>query len=223
VNVGEIQQLIQDHGYGADTVTQQLNFINATYREIHSARRWPFLEAIDTSLTTSTAVNGYTPLMTSWRNLDAVRLVYTPDEQQNVPLDYKPPQELFDLLHVDPNTATPRYWTMYASELWFYPTPDQTYTVKIYYIQEPDDLVAPNDVPVIPVAYHDAIVSGAICRSAFRQRDWIGLELWTAKYAKDMQNLEEEYLIRQRQSSSEVKKSGYWDTFVNYPFTSTGF
>ncbi|MGZ6570469.1 MAG: phage adaptor protein [Solirubrobacteraceae bacterium] len=223
MNLGQLQQSVQDLGYGTDTAAQQIGFLNATYREIHRARRWPFLEAIDNSQSTVAGTAAYTLPMANWRNIDAVRLVWTPNQQQNVPLEYKDPQSFFDLLHVDPNTATPRYWTMYASEVWFYPTPDQAYQVKYYYIQEPADMAISSDVPLVPLPYQDALVSGAICRSAFRQRDWIGLELWTAKYNKDMQDLEEEYLIRQRQTSSEVKRSGYWNTEINYPFSSTGF
>ena len=94
--------------------------------------------------------------------------------------------------------------------------------ISYFYCIEPPDMVNPTDVPLVPLAYQDAIVSGAICRMAFRQRDWIGLELWTAKYQADVQRMKEEYLVKQRQSSSEVKRSGYWNTEINYPLTSRG-
>lgn len=218
-----MQQSIQDHGYTSDTAAQQMGFLNAAYREIHSKLRWPFLEAIDTSLVTVAGTNPYNFPMSNWRNLDAVRIAQ-PAQQNFVTIEYKQPQELFDMLQTDQiQTATPRYWTMYASQLWFYPIPDAPYNVTIYYITEPPDLANPTDVPLVPVAYHDAIVAGAICRIAFRERDWIGLELWTQKYQQLVTQLSEEYLIRQRQTSSEVKHSGYWDTEINYPLTSTGF
>lgn len=224
MDVAQLQQEIQDHGYGSDTAAQQLDFLNAAYREIHRARRWPFLEAIDSSTTTSVNVSSYTPPMSNWRNLDAVRLVDPTNAVDYIQMSYMEPQALFDKLTLDSwETATPRYWTMYAQEIWFWPIPDQAYTIKYYYIQEPPALVSSTDVPVVPVAYHDLLVSGAIVRIAFRERDWIGLELWTAKYNKDMQDLEEEYLIKQRQSSSRVKRSGFWNTEVAYPLSSTGF
>ena len=225
MQLSDLRQSLQDEGYGTDTAQVQTRMLNAAYREIHSRMRWPFLEAIDSGLVTVAGTSAYTPsnTMSTWRNIDAVRLSQ-PAKLNFVNIEYMQPQELFDMANVNPTeTATPRYWTMYASQFHFFPTPDDAYTATVYYITEPPDMSADTDVPVIPVAYHDAIVSGAICRIAFRERDWIGLELWTAKYEKDVQRLEEEYLVRQRQSSSEVKRSGYWNTQINYPLTATGF
>lgn len=224
MNLGELRTAIQGLGYSADTDAQQNDFINATYREIHSSMRWPFLEAVSLNVQSTVAgTQAYTPPMTNWRNIDALRIAQ-PNIANFISIEYKEPQELFDMAWVNPTeTATPRYWTMYASQIWFFPIPDDIYELSYFYITEPPDLVADTDVPLIPVAYHDALISGAVCRMAFRQRDWIGLELWTSKYAQDVTRLKEEYLIRQRQSSSEVKRSGYWNTEINYPLTSTGF
>lgn len=229
MNVAQMQQQIQDLGYTSDTAQVQLDFLNAAYREIHSRMRWPFLEAIDnTSITTVQGTASYAlPNTLSggnlWRNIDAVRIAQ-PSVQNYVMIDYKQPQDLFDMLQTDQiTTATPRYWTRYANQLWFYPTPDAAYNVTIYYIQEPPDLVASIDVPLVPLAYHDAIVAGAVCRITFRERDWIGLELWTQKYEQLVTRLIEEYLITQRQTSSEVKSSGWWNTEINYPLSQTGF
>jgi len=227
VNLGQIRTAIQDHGYSADTTSQQNDFINAAYREVHSSLRWPFLETVaQNAQATVPSTQAYTPPMTNWRNIDAVRIAQ-PNIANFISIEYMDPQQLFDMSWVNPTeTATPRYWTMYASQIWFFPIPDDIYEISFFYCIEPPDLGTvngDNDVPLIPIAYHDVLVSGAICRMAFRQRDWIGLELWTSKYAQDMTRLKEEYLIRQRQSSSQVKESGYWNTQINYPLTSTGF
>lgn len=214
---------LQDLGYGTDTIASQNRMLNAAYREIHSQMRWPFLEAVNQSQTTVVGTQTYTPPMSNWRNLDAIR-ISQPYIANFTPLEYRQPQDLMDEAWVNPTeTATPRAWTMYANQIWLFPTPDDIYQLTYYYIVEPPDMANDTDVPVVPVAYHDAIISGAVCRMAFRQRDWIGLELWTAKYAQDVTHLKEEYLVRQRQTSSEVKRSGYWNTEINYPLTSTGF
>lgn len=223
MDLAQLRQSLQDHGYGDDTATQQNGFINAAYREVHSQMRWPFLETINTGLSTVAGTASYTPPMTDWRNVDAIRLTWATDPTQNAPIEYLSPQDLFDKQARDQTPATPIYWTMYASQIWFYPIPDQVYQATIYYIKEPVDLSADGDIPLIPVAYHDVLVAGAITRIAFRQRDWIGLELWTSKYADGLSKLKEEYLVRQRQSSSQVKRSGWWDNYSPYPFTSTGF
>lgn len=225
MNVSQMQQLIQDHGYTSDTAQVQLDFLNATYREIHSRMRWPFLEAINTDLVTSVNVGSYNfPAgMNNWRNIDAVRIAQ-PSFQNFVMIDYKEPQAFFDQLQVDQTqTATPRYWTKYANQLWFYPIPDGPYNVTIWYIQEPADMVNPTDIPLVPVAYHDVLVAGAIYRMATRERDFINMELWGQKYEQLSTRLIEEYLVNQRQTASEVAESGWWDTEINYPLSSTGF
>lgn len=223
MNLGQMRQSIQDLGYTTDTESEQNGFLNAAYREIHSRMRWPFLESIDTSLTTVSGTSSYNFPMANWRNIDAVRIAQ-PAQQNYVMIDYKSPQELFDMLQVDQvQTATPRYWTKYANQLWFYPIPDGPYNVTIYYIQEPADMAADSDVPLVPIAYHDAIVAGAVFRMATRERDFINMEIWQTKYEQLVTRLIEEYLVNQRQTSSEVKHSGYWDTTINYPLSSTGF
>ena len=223
MDLADIRLAVQDHGYGTDTTDQQTRFINEAYREIHRARRWPFLEAIDTSSNTAAGTPSYAIPMSNWRNLDAVRLSWPADLTQNLMIDYMEPQDLFDRQQNDPTVATPQYWTMYAQQLWFYPIPDQAYQIKIFYIIEPPDLADDADVPLVPVAYHDLLVTGALFRSAARQRDFINMELWQAKWGSDLRDLEEEYLIKQRQTSSQVKKSGYWSTYIDYPLSSTGF
>ena len=207
MNLGQLRTELQTLGYGTDVATQQTAFINAAYREIHSSKRWPFLEATDTTQSTVAGTASYTPPMANWRNIDAVRIAdslgYDPC------IEYMEPQDLLERLHRDTDTNVPMYWTMYAQKLFLYPTPDKVYTVTYYYINEPADLSSDSDIPVIPIAYHDALIAGAVCRMTHRERDWIGLELWTTKYQQLVQALNDEYLLRQRQTSSHVQRSGY--------------
>ena len=86
-------------------------------------------------------------------------------------------------------------------------------------------MVNPTDVPLVPlVAYQDAIVSGAICRHGLpparldctRAVDGqvpSGLDAHEGRVPSEAAS----------ESSSEVKRSGYWNTEINYPLTSTGF
>lgn len=216
MNLGQLKQQLQDLGYGSDTAAQQLDFINATYREIHSRERWPFLEAIDQTQSTVAGTPAYTPPMANWRNIDAIRLDQ-PAAQNYFSMDYMDPQSFFDAQHLDQNfTGMPEVWTMYASQVWFYPIPDAAYRVSYYYIAEPADLASDSDVPLIPVAFHDVLVAGALVRSAQRQRDYLTEEIWQSKYADSIRHLEEEYKLRQRQTSSEVKRSGAWDSYSDY-------
>lgn len=221
MNLAALQAAVQAKGYGTDTAAQQLLFLNEVYREVHGMMRWPFLEAQDSSLVTVTGTNSYTLPMANWRNLDAVRIQISAFQQFNN-LSYLGMQDFRDLEHVDRDVTTPFYWTFYANQLHFFPVPDGTYTVVIDYIIEPPDLAAAGDVPVLPLPYHDILVWGAVESLCFRERDWLGRDFAQQKKEALLKRMSEEYLMRQRQTSSHVKKSGYWDTQLPFPFSSTG-
>lgn len=222
MNLSQLQAAVQAKGYATDTAAQQILFINEVYREVTGEMRWPFLEAQDSTLVTTAGVNAYTLPMANWRNLDAVRLQIT-GIQQYVNLQYEDPQAFRDMENVDRDTATPVFWTFYANQLHFYPYPDSAYTVVIDYILEPADLAASTDVPVLPLPYHDILVWGAVENLAYRERDWLGRQFAQGKKEELLRRMTEEYLIRQRQTSTHIKKTGYWDTQLPFPFSMRGF
>jgi hypothetical protein len=222
MNLTALQAAIQAKGYTVDTAAQQILFINECYREVCGEARWPFLEAQDATLVTVVGVNAYTLPFTNWRNLDAVRIQIAASQQYDN-LQYLQPQDFRELEHIDRDVTTPFYWTFYANQLHFYPYPDSVYTVVIDYIVEPPDLAAGADVPVLPVPYHDILVWGAVESLAYRERDWLGRQFAQEKKETLLKRMTEEYLVRQRQTSSHVKKSGYWSTQRAWPFSATGF
>jgi hypothetical protein len=232
MNLTALQAAIQAKGYGTDTAAQQILFINEVYREVCGLNRWKFLEGQDTSLTTivsqqaynlsSTAGGGINLNGGAWRNLDAVRIEIAPLIEYNN-LKYKQPEEFMELWEIDRDVSTPYYWTFYTQQLWLYPVPDNAYTVRIDYIIEPPDLSLGTDVPLIPTQYHDILVWGAVENMAYRERDWLGRQFAEQKKAKMIQQLEEEYWIQQRQTSNQVRRSGYWDVQMPYPFIHDGF
>lgn len=217
MTLAQIQAAVQAKGYGTDTAAQQLIFINEIYRKVHSKERWPFLEAQDKTLVTVTGTPNYTLPFNNWRNLDAVRIEIAATQQYNN-LSYKGVQDFRDLEHIDRDVTSPAYWTFYANQLHFYPNPDAAYTVTIDYIIEPPDLAAGSDIPIIPLPYHDILVWGAVKSMAARERDWVMTQIADQEYEILLRRFEEEYLVRQRQTSSHVKKSGHFDTQIPYPF-----
>jgi len=114
------------------------------------------------------------------------------------------------------------YWTWINQQLRFYPTPDANYTVRIDYVMQPPDLAVGADVPVVPLVYHDVLVWSAIEAGGYRERDWLGRQFAETKKEAQLKRMEDEYLIRQRQSSSHVKQSGYWNS-KRYPFAHSGW
>lgn len=60
---------------------------------------------------------------------------------------------------VDAETdATPTRYARYDNQLYLYPTPDQIYTMEIYYKASLADLAADDDVPVLPVNWHYGLI-----------------------------------------------------------------
>lgn len=221
MNLTQLLAAVQAKGYTTDTAAQQTIFLNEVYHEVCGMNRWPFLEAQDKSVSTVAGTDNYT-LPFNWRNLDAVRLEVTAI-QQFTQMKYLSPQEFRDYQHVDRDVSAPFYWTFINQKLQLWPVPDQAYTVTVDYIQNPADLAAGADVPVLPVLYHDLLVWGAIQSICFRERDWLGREFAQGKFEEMLKRMQEEFLIRQRQTSSHVKKSGYWSTQVPFPFVNDGF
>jgi hypothetical protein len=219
LQLSEIQADIQALGYGTDTASQQIKFINDTYREVNGMHRWQFLEAQDSTLVTVSGVNAYSlpAAVAAGRNLDAVRLQIAATQDYLNP-EYMPPQRFRDYENIDPDVGTPAFWTYINQQLHFYPTPGDAYTVVIDYVTQPADLVNPTDTPVWPETYHDVLVWGSIRSIAFRERDWLGRQFAQSEFEQRLTRLEDEYSTRQRQSSSHVLKSGHWDSRMPFPF-----
>ena len=211
MNLAQLQAAVQSYGYGTDTAAQQIVFINAAYREVHGANRWPFLEAYDTTLST-VAGNGVVSLTTlgngTWRNLDGVRLETAGQANSGVNLDYLQPQDMrnFETGYSNPVT-TPNSWSVIDQNLHLWPIPDAVYQIDIDYIIEPPDLSSPTDVPVLPIPYHDVIVFGALKQIAMRERDLWSIGNYGNEFQQRLQKMEEEYFLRQRQTSSTVRNN----------------
>jgi hypothetical protein len=215
MNLSQLQAAIQAHGHDASTDAEQLQFLNDTYREVHSKGRWEFLEAQDSSMSTVVGTNIYAWPMTNFRNVDAVRLTST-DTDQNTNLEYMAKQDFRDKENIDLERSTPEYWTQIAGELHLWPYPDSVYTVVIDYIIEPPDLVNPSDIPIIPTAYHDVLVWGALRSMAYRDRDVYSFMNSSGQYESRLLRMQDEYRVMQRQTSSHVRKSGFYDS--GYPW-----
>lgn len=219
MNLTELVAAISSRGYSfpqdiTDPANPVVQALNTNYRKVCGAQRWPFLEKEDSSITTALGQGSYSlSSITDLRQLDAVRLQ---DPQGNTrDLDNVEPQEFKSYIAGDlDGDGTPQRWTQHAGNLLLWPVPDGPYTLLIDYICQVPDLAAADDVPVLPVTYHDVLVWGAILELAYRERDLLSQELGASYYQELYQQMKDEYLLRQRQTSSTVKRSGYWSTSV---------
>lgn len=219
MNLSDLVTEVSARGYTfpqdiTDPTNPIVRALNTTYRTVCGEQRWPFLEKENSSIVTSVGVGSYAlSAITDLRQLDAVRLQDgTGDTRDMKNID---PQAFKSRVagNLDGN-GTPWIWTQHAGNLLLYPVPDGQYTLLIDYICQVPDLAAPTDVPVLPATYHGVLVEGAVLRVAFRERDLLSQELASGYYEEMMTQMRQEYLLRQRQTSSEVVRSGYWDTTV---------
>lgn len=211
MNLGQIRTAIQARGYGTDTATQQTAMVNAVYREIAGQHRWPWLEAQSSTLTTTIGDPDYatTGISADLMYIDAVRLTRG---TTYLPLEYIAPQDFRDLEHVDRDNGEPIYWTYMNYNLRLWPRPDQVYTVTVDYLFRPTDLSADSDQPLFDATYHDVLVWGAIRDLAFRERDWSAKNFADAEYSARFGKMERAYGMKQRQNSSHVQGSKFWDS-----------
>ena len=208
MNLAQIRTAIQALGYGTDTVAQQNLFINTTYHEVYAGDRWPFLEKQANAyfLTLGNGVFDYVGAgTTDLIEFDSVRLAPGIGCLENIE-----PQDMRDLETSSSATelGQPAKWSQIAGMLHVWPAPDQAYQLYIDYIYAPPDLVADADTPVIPVEFHDVLVYGAAKMIALRERDIWGSELLDNEFQNKLRKMRQAYLLRQRQTSSRVKKSG---------------
>jgi len=77
--------------------------------------------------------------------------------------------------------AQPTNYFHNDGKLYLYPTPDQVYTINIWYMMVLPDLSGSVD-PTIPQDWHEAILYGAIYRGHLRARDYASATQMQAQY-----------------------------------------
>lgn len=205
--LGDIKTSIQNKGYATDTATAQASMINSVYRRVIGMRRWWFNEVPNnTSLTLATGTQSVSLAgITDFLHVDAVRISTASSQSE---IEYVPPQELRDLYHTDRTNGEPLFWTRTGGSLYFWPVADQNYTVSVDYIKYPATLVADGDATIIPDAYQDVLVWGAIKELTFRERDAEGRSLAEDEFQTILATMRHQDGLEQRQTPSEVGYSG---------------
>jgi hypothetical protein len=206
VTLAQLRASLQAKGYGTDTATAQNEMLNSVYRRLCGRKRYRWQEAQGTIVT----VAGTTSYATTFLHPDALRIEIGSEFPEMKYADY---EDLRDLQHRDRDRGTPSFWTYGRGLLHIWPAPDRVYTMTVDYTLDPADLSADGDIPILPVTYHDILVWGAIKEIAFRQRDWAAHQYATKEFDDRLHDMEAETGIKQRQSSSHVKSSGFYDGF----------
>lgn len=140
-----------------EQLTRLKRWVNQSYREITDMAQWPFLEATK---------EGTAPVTVA----DLAHVLSVTNKTVDETLDYLDRRTVVD---VDPalnDTGIAEYWYREGeTSVRVYPL-DTSSTLVVRYLKLPAELSADGDVPLIPAAYHDLIVDGAVVR-AFKNRD----------------------------------------------------
>jgi len=144
---------VQARGFDYLNDTRVGRYVNQSYQEVcaYASMPWPFLED---------SASGNAPLTIS--DLRAVLAVMeTTNKRPLFPIE----RRQIDLW--DPTleyVSLPCYWYLDGTAVKVWPLPPATVSLSVRYIKRPADLVANGDEPLVPEAYHDLIVDGAVIR-----------------------------------------------------------
>lgn len=70
-------------------------------------------------------------------------------------------------------SSTPLVFMLYGSNITLFPKPDHDFAdaIKIYYTRVPTDVANPNDVPDLPVLYHEVLVQYCMSQAYIMDED----------------------------------------------------
>lgn len=165
---GRIEQKLDDTSFGVAKLNQ---FINDGQKEILNTYRFPFMER-------EAAVNAI-PASETLQNLPtdiqaplSLR-IYTPigNATELAYIEY----EDFDRAFPNPNltgSTAPAAWRYFNREILIYPTPDDTYNLRLKYIKEPSELTLDADVPEVPESFGELLVLAGYRRALEHNDDY---------------------------------------------------
>lgn len=207
----DILARVQALGYGSDTEASQLLALNSLHKRVLNTRRWRFLLSTDTSkstvIGTGTVTLGTLPEV---KRIDAVRLAAG---TERFSLDYVEPNVMRDNEHQYRDNGTPEYWSIIGQELHIWPIPDKVYTISLDLVAKPNEITTKANEVQIPDAHVDILVWGTIMPITFRERDWDGHNFSRQMYAELLAEMLAQYGMSNRQTSSTVVESGFFDGY----------
>jgi len=84
------------------------------------------------------------------------------DETNNQKLTYRRLEWIEE--REDGTTGQPLYWTIEDDHIRFYPTPDDAYTIRLWYVKRPVELALPTDTDALEREFSEPIELGAQAR-----------------------------------------------------------
>lgn len=194
--INRIKVRLDDEEYPDTTITQFLN--DALFGALGEAH-YQFLEKIYTA---TTQESGTLPLPRDFQTT----ITMTAKIDKNVfPFEY---MDYKDFLNMDKKDGRKNYrFTVFGGKV-FYNVPDvvnetgedgdeKFYVIELYYLAKPLPLVNPNDVPIIPYEFGEALVMGALARAERLRDNFDYAAIYDNKYDELITNMKLRYCPRQ--------------------------
>ena len=161
-------------------------FLNEGQRRLAGALDWPWLKAVDDTLTIAS------PATASFLPADFARARALVIEDEDTKLAEISDQEAWERWGDDIPTGSARVWWLSstsAPNLNIAPSPSGTTNLKLYYWKAPTDLSAGGDTPVFASQFHGVLVDWALHRVWQREEDYTKAgrhEEWYNRTLNDM-------------------------------------
>jgi hypothetical protein len=216
----QLQDRVLTYGYGEVDRANVKTWLNETYEDLVRSFKWPWLQATQTITTVAgtqtVALPASPPILffgrlkpTSSSALKEPKFLSEMDFR-----DYMPHREFTDTTSA--YRGQPKYYSIFAGNINFYPVPDAVYTYSLRYWKGIATLpTADSDTYLCPDPYLDNLVVGALARAAMRENDMGKYQVYTAQYvaniAQMMRNAKAEQGETPRRASLASTYAGVYD------------
>lgn len=201
----ELQDEVLNHGFNATTYrTRVKDYINICQARI--ARAAEIRELLTSSSTVITVSNQSFPLPSDFIRLQ--QLIDNPNNRILIESD-KP----IGFGYLPANTGAPSFYSLGAGGICFLDVAaDTSYQLTLFYYRDPPALSADADVSILPVDFHDLMVSFALSR-AYRSEDDIQMSLFFyQEYERDLAKMRADREYPSLDGPRQVQ--GTWDSFI---------
>lgn len=147
------------------------NFINDAQRDVFNTYELPPMEKVFTGLLPASGFIFEFP--DDYQVTLALKITDPSGSVRDITRNYLPFRTFNAQFPVpsDNSSGAPSMWTIFAGQLYLSRPTDQNYTLQLFYLKSPVTLEDDGDIPEIPEAFQEVLISGAYYRCLERNED----------------------------------------------------
>lgn len=215
----QLQDRVLTYGYGEVDRDNVKTWLNEAYEALVSSYKWPWLQAIvsvattagtqTVALPTSPPVQFFGRLKPTASGVDEPKFLSEMDFRE-----YMPHREFTSTVAAE--RGQPKYYSIFAGNLNFYPVPDAVYTYSMRYWKGLTTLpTADADTYLCPDAYLDNLIIHTLARAAMRENDMgkyqVFMAQYTANVAQMVRNVKAEQGETPKRAAMPATYAGLYD------------